>query len=69
MMAVPRITQDTPIVCRRRIGERGTDAELTVMIGADGGEYPQSSLNHTIPYSKLVHGDFLYTSVFKANCF
>lgn len=69
MMAVPRITQDTPIVWRRRKGERGTNAELTVLIGADGGEYAQSSLNHTIPYSKLLYGDFLYSSVFKANCF
>lgn len=27
------------------MGEKGTDAELTVLIGADGGEYSQSFFN------------------------
>lgn len=50
------------------MGERGTDAELTILIGADGGEYSQSFLIHTTPYSKLLYGDFLYARAFKANC-
>ena len=38
------------------MGERGTDAELTVLIGADGGEYSQSFLIHTTPYPSYCMG-------------
>ena len=44
------------MVCRRRVWERGTDAELTVLIGADGGEYSQSFLIHTTPYPSYCMG-------------